>query len=389
LDTVVFHKKAGSYRDKTRRVEALARWIAGDVLKRPDEAEHAAIAARLAKADLTTDMVREFTELQGMMGGLYAKEAGQPEAVWKAIYYQYLPIGVEADAPPTRAQLGPAAVTWTAVALGDKLDTIVSLFAAGERPTGSRDPFGLRRNAQAVVKILIDLPELTSLDVAASLGELIARAASEGDRNSAASAPGVVGPQRKEKENDDWRPSLAAFMTERVRYVLGERGLPIETVRAVTHQVDVRPLRARRVAEALEASRGSADFQALAVLFKRVKNIAKELEAGGQGSTVRGQGSKVGSEGDRAALKEPAERALLEELDSQRPVIEHAAEAGDYRRAFSEIAALRPAVDRFFTDVFVMVDDVRLRTARLTLTAELRDLVLNLADISEVVPQES
>jgi glycyl-tRNA synthetase beta chain len=170
--------------------------------------------------------------------------------------------------------------------------------------------------------------------------------------------------------------ALSAFLIERVRYVLGERGVPIETVRAVTHQADVRPLRARRVAEALEASRASADFQALAVLFKRVKNIAKELS---------GEAGNL----DRSALTEPAERALLEALDTRRPAIEQATASGDYRRAFTEIAALRPAVDRFFTDVFVMVDDVRLRTARLTLMAELRDLVLNLADISEVVPQEA
>jgi glycyl-tRNA synthetase beta chain len=167
-----------------------------------------------------------------------------------------------------------------------------------------------------------------------------------------------------------------------VRYVLGERGIPIETVRAATHQADVRPLRARRVAEALEASRASADFQALAVLFKRVKNIAKELspDAGGGGAEAR----KL----DRAALTEPAERALLAELDRRRPAIEQASASVDYRRAFTEIAVLRAAVDKFFTDVFVMVDDVRLRNARLTLMAELRDLVLNLADISEVVPQE-
>ncbi len=393
LDTVVFHKKAGSYRDKSRRIEALARWIASDVLRAPEAADHAAAAARLAKTDLTTDMVRELTELQGVMGGLYAREAGQPEPIWKAIYHQYLPVGVEADAPPTRAQLGAAAVTWTAVALADKLDTIVTSFAAGERPTGSRDPFGLRRNAQAVVKILIDLPELTGLDVAPSLGELIEHAASGEHPNSAASEtsrgrPWGWGPTAKEE--NDWLPPLAAFMTERVRYVLGERGLPVETVRAVTHQTDVRPLRARRVAEALEASRASADFQALAVLFKRVKNIAKELteEAGGQGSEARGRGPGARIAVDRSALTEPAERALLAELEKRRPGVEQAAGSGDYRRAFAEIAALRPAVDKLFTDVFVMVDDVRLRTARLTLMAELRDLVVNLADISEVVPQE-
>src|SRR5256885_11912850 len=110
-------------------------------------AAQAARAARLAKVDLTTDMVREFTELQGTMGGIYARHEGEPEEVWKAMYFHYLPIGVEADAPPTRAQLGKAAVTWAAVSLADKLDTIVGLFAAGEKPTGSRDPYGLRRGA--------------------------------------------------------------------------------------------------------------------------------------------------------------------------------------------------------------------------------------------------
>ena len=136
---------------------------------------------------------------------------------------------------------------------------------------------------------------------------------------------------------------------------------------------DVIPLRARRVAEALQALRTSADFQALAVLFKRVKNIARELE------------SRAAL--DRSALTEPAEQALLEALDVRRPRIEEAAARADYRRALTEVAGLRPAVDRFFTEVFVMADDARLRTARLTLMAELRDLILSLADISEIVSQ--
>jgi glycyl-tRNA synthetase beta chain len=360
LDTVVFHKQAGSYGDKARRIEPLAAWIASDILSRPDQVQHATLAARLAKADLTTDMVREFTELQGVMGGLHARETGQPEAVWKAIYYQYLPIGVEADAPPTRADLGDAAPSWVAVTLADRLDTLVSLFAAGERPTGTRDPFGLRRQAQGIVKLLIDLPEVAGLDVAPSLDDLTARAAAEGQEPALA--------------------PLNAFMTDRVRFVLAQRGLPIETVRAVTHRAGIRPLRARRVAQALEASRASADFQALAVLFKRVKNIAKELDGNAEARRAAV---------DRGALTEPAERLLLEELDRRRPAIEEAVGAGDYRRAFNEIGALTPAVDRFFTDVFVMVDDARLRTARLALLAGLRDLVLDLADISEVVPQES
>src|SRR5204862_1365781 len=159
LSTLLFHKKLGSYKEKAERIEKLAAWIAKEAFGAdPATATKAATAARRAKADLATDMVREFTELQGTMGGIYARVEGQPEEVWKAIYFQYLPIGVEADAPPTKPQLGKAAVTWAAVSLADKLDTIVRMFAVGEKPTGSRDPFGLRRAAQGVVKLITDLP---------------------------------------------------------------------------------------------------------------------------------------------------------------------------------------------------------------------------------------
>src|SRR5689334_12914622 len=132
LSTLLFHKKLGSYKEKAERIGRLAAWIAREALGADETtAGQAAMAARLAKVDLTTDMVREFTELQGTMGGIYARAEGQPEPVWKAIYFQYLPLGVEANAPPTKEQLGQAALTWAAVSLADKLDTIVGLFAAG------------------------------------------------------------------------------------------------------------------------------------------------------------------------------------------------------------------------------------------------------------------
>ena len=357
LDTVLFHKKLGSYRDKAGRIESLARWIAADVLGQADAANAAALAARLAKADLTTDMVFEFTELQGKIGGIYAREDGQPPQVWKAIYHHYLPVAVEADALPSRAQLGEASVSWAAVSLADKLDTLAGLTRAGERATGSRDPFGLRRQMHGVVKVLMDLPELAGIDREIGVRELLDRAA--GAFESA-------GP---------WDPDAAvAFAQERVRYALEQRGLPVEVVRGATAASgDVKPLRAKRVAAALQAMRASDDFQALAVLFKRVKNIAREL-------TGR-------TDLDRSALSEKAELALLAELDARRPRVTAASGAADYRRAFTEIAGLRPVVDTFFTDVFVMADDPRVRAARLTLMADLRDLILELADISEIVPQ--
>jgi glycyl-tRNA synthetase beta chain len=292
------------------------------------------------------------------MGGIYAREEGQPVPVWKAIYHHYLPIAVEADAAPSHGQLGEAAVTWAAASLADKLDTVAGLTIAGERATGSRDPFGLRRQMHGIVRILMDLPDLVGVNLEIGLRGLADRAAR--------GIPPTTGA---------WDASVVeSFAQERVRFVLEHRGLPGDVVRgALAGSGDVIPLRARRVAEALQALRASADFQALAVLFKRVKNIARELES----LTAL----------DRSALTEPAEQALLEALDARRPRIEEAAARADYRRALTEVAGLRPAVDRFFTEVFVMADDARLRTARLTLMAELRDLILSLADISEIVSQ--
>jgi glycyl-tRNA synthetase beta chain len=347
LHTVLFHKKLGSYREKAERIERLAGWIAAEAFGLPAEAANAAKAGRLAKADLTTDMVFEFPELQGTMGGIYAREQGMPEQVWKAIYHHYLPIGVEADAPPSKDQLGAAAVTWAAVSLADKLDTVLGLLGAGEKATGSRDPFGLRRQMHGIVRVLMDLPELAGIDRELDLGALI--------RDAVPS------------------PELLPFAGERVRYALEQRGFPVEVVRAATSSAAASPLRARRIAEALQAMRTSADFQALAMLFKRVKNIARERQDG--------------APMDRGALTEAAERALVEELDARRPRVAQAAASADYKRAFAEIAGLRPAVDRFFTEVFVMADDPRTRSARLALMAELRDLILELADISEIVPQ--
>src|SRR6185369_7657698 len=217
LSTILFHKKLGTYREKADRVAALASWIASEAFGQPGVAAQAEQAGRLCKTDLATDMVRELTELQGTMGGIYAREEGLPEAIWKAIYFHYLPVGVEADAPPTRQQLGAAAVTWASVALADKLDSVVGLFVAGERPTGSRDPLGLRRQAQGAVKILADLPELTGIDRRLKLGTLLERAA----------APfGGYG---------DARGTLLSFMADRLAYLLSERGFDVRSVRAVMH----------------------------------------------------------------------------------------------------------------------------------------------------------
>jgi len=371
LRTIRFHKKLGSYFEKSQRVENLARWIATEPLQSPALGDAAAAAGRLAKADLATEMVGELTELQGVMGGIYAREERQPERVWKAIYYHYLPDSVGPDAPPTRQQLGDAAVTWGAVSLADKLDTVVGMFYAGEKPTGSRDPFGLRRQAHGIFRILVDLPTLTGLSARPPLYTLLEEAAR-------AFAPLGEWPA----EN---REAMNAFLLDRYRYVLEYRGFDVRNVRAVLQQSRfalLSPADALKRLEVLPEFTTSADFQKLAVAFKRVKNIARELPD--ENHTVAGMIEPPLA----TLLKEPGELALLQELERRGPMIDSVLESGEnLRRAFVEAAQFGPAVDRFFTEIFVMVDDRALREARLRLMKRLEQQILRIADISEVVSE--
>ncbi|MES1256224.1 MAG: glycine--tRNA ligase subunit beta [Acidobacteriota bacterium] len=363
LATLTFHKKLGSYQQKAERVGRLAGWIAEHALGVPAAvAAQAARAGWLSKADLTTDMVREFTELQGTIGGVYARQAGEPEAVWKAIYFHYLPLGVEADAPPTRAQLGEGAATWAAVALADKLDTLVGLFAAGEKPTGSRDPFGLRRAAQGVVKVLVDLPAATGLDLSVDLEALITQAFA----GYGSTIPAPV---------EGWMSSLGEFFAEREAHVLDRRGFRGDEARAVLGHW-ARPTSLLKRASALALARRSSEFEALAVLFKRVKNITKQFDGGDM------------LPHKRSALVEPSELALLREVDVRLPVIERASAEERYGDAMREIGALGGPVNQFFADVLVMAEDPALRDARLTLLGILRRTILSIADIAEVAPDD-
>jgi glycyl-tRNA synthetase beta chain len=360
LATLLFHKKLGSYKEKAERIAALAEWIAVNALGADAATAHqAATAARLAKADLTTDMVREFTELQGTMGGIYARAEGLPEEVWKAIYFHYLPVGVEADAPPSKSQLGKAAVTWAAVSLADKLDTIVGLFAAGERPTGSRDPFGLRRAAQGVMKILVDQPRTTDI------GRLLDAAF---DTYSRPTDPGDLA----------WKAPLFEFLAEREAHLFEHRGYRPDEVRAVAYHWPF-PREALNRLDALAQVRSTHDFEGLAVLFKRVKNITKDFT-----------GSAASVDDLRPRLKEPAELALVDALGKTQPAIGDAIERGRYADAMRGIASLREPVDRFFVEVLVMAEDRALREARLTLLTTLKQGIQQVAgDISEIAPEEA
>jgi glycyl-tRNA synthetase beta chain len=365
LDTVLFHKKLGSYRQKASRIERLAAWIARESFGADaSTAADAAKAARLAKADLTTDMVREFTELQGVMGAIYAREEGLPESIWKAIYFHYLPIGVEANAPPTKAHLGKAAVTWAAVSLADKLDTLVGLFSAGEKPTGSRDPYGLRRAAQGVLKILVDLESVCGVRTRPTLAPILTEAYRVLEHES----PG-----------QEDRNTLRLFLMERFQHLMQERGFAYEEIQTVTGGgID-------RVAEyspadlvdwAAEWKRmiGTPPFIAAAEAHKRAKKIVEAEWDPVDGRTARADQSRM--------LVEPAEVALRQALDAVDMKIHEALSSRQPRKAVEAIASIQPVISRFFDEVRVVVPEAPLKNARLSLLMDFRDAVSRFGDPS-------
>ena len=377
LHTIVFHKKIGSYRDKAERIEKLARTIVTDVFEAAEHADHAAKAARWAKADLASDMVFEFPELQGQMGGIYAREEGHPEQVWKAIYFQYLPVGLEYDAPPSIGQLGSAAIPWGAVSLADKLDTVVGLFAVGEKPTGSRDPFGIRRAAQGIVKILADLQDLgLKGPLQASVPDLLAAAYAQ--------LPDAVQTTR-----DGWRAlGLSTFFAEREAHLFERRGFKTGEVRSVTGHVDdpeypqywQHPHLAMSRIKAVADPSLSMDLKALAGLLKRAANISKgvRFEAGWSALADYSKQPDVPD----------AERQLISFVAPHATVVHDARMNADYAGAARQIAQLQPYVAKYFDDVMVMTDDLKIRGIRLQIMAGVRDLVLNLADISEIASDD-
>ena len=291
LHTVAFHKKLGSYRDKTERIEQLAGWIAGEVLGKPEAAGAAATAARLAKADLTTDMVFEFPELQGRMGGIYAREEGQPEPVWKAIYYHYLPIGVEADAPPSKEQLGTAAVTWAAISLADKVDTVLGLLARG------RESHGFTRSVWYSAQ--------------RSGGDPDSDGCSRTDRRRSRDRS-QRGCSRRHTSHSPVERRMRAlaglalgFWVERIRFALEQRGFPVEIVRAVTSG-------SRRRSAAGAAPRRGAAADAHLGGFPGARRAVqagqehRQRARRGAGTRPRGAGRACGARAARRARREAA-----------------------------------------------------------------------------------
>ncbi len=317
LSHVTFQAKLGSYLEKTKRIVKLVEELGGN--------KHTQRAAYLCKADLTTEMVKEFTDLQGQVGGLYAKHQGEPEAVATAIYDHYKPVSMEGEIPSTHeGQI---------VALADKLDTLQSCFAIGLVPTGSKDPFALRRAAQGVVKILVEAKFSYKLDDLAS-GE------------------------------------LREFLLDRIKYYFREiRGFKYDEVNAVLASGcgTLSDVEARLTA--LAAARPTEDFEPLAASFKRIQNILKQADF--EPRQVL----------DEEKLEDGPERDLYSDFVRVRD----AAKCESYAKALEQIASLRPRVDLFFDKVLVNAKDERVRNNRLTLLHNLLTEFSTIADFSEIV----
>jgi glycyl-tRNA synthetase beta chain len=356
LANVVYHNKLGSQLQRVERLEALARVIAPLVGADP---ALAARAARLAKADLLTDMVGEFPELQGTMGTYYARHDGENEAVALACTEHYQP-RFSGDALPT-TPIG------TAVALADKLETLAGIWGIGLVPTGEKDPFALRRHALGVLRILIE--KRLPIDFVALLRE--------------AAACFALTPQVA-----DCTDALHAFFMDRLRGVLRERGYAASEIEAV---LSLQPRRLDDIVARLDAVREFSTLPeagALAAANKRITNILKKSE--GEINAATTSAGAVAENGTTAVavqsalLVEPAERSLNEQLNKVAPSVQAQLAQRDYTRALSALAALRDPVNTFFNDVMVNAEDAALRKNRLALLAELHAQMNCVADISKL-----
>ena len=345
LTKVTFQKDLGSYWQKTVRVHEVAKALAtlADGRGCAVDTDAVNMAAELAKTDLTSELVKEFTELQGVVGGLYARAQGFSAAVSDAIYDQYKPESMEDGVPRT--------VEGALLAIADKADTIGGMFRLGLEPTGSKDPFALRRAANGVVKILAEATVALPL----RLEEIVETLT----RDSSVAA------------------KIRAFFAERLEFYLREvRGQAYDVVKAVltVGQNDVRDAVAR--AEAVTAVRGSEDFASVSAAFKRMKNILAQ---------AREKEFAAGSSVDAALLTDPAEKALAERSGVLADRVYALRAEKDYRAALEQIATLRPQVDAFFDAVMVMAPHAEVRANRLALLEKVLGDFSGIADFSEIV----
>jgi len=338
LETVIFQQKLGSLADKTRRVVALSGWLADTLSADRKVAER---GAALSKCDLVSDMVLEFPDLQGIAGGHYARHDGEPEQVAACIEQHYWPKFSGDNLPQS-----PEA---TCVALADRLDTLVGIFGIGQVPTGSKDPFALRRASLAVIRMLL------SLDVDIDLGELIAESA-------ATYPPDTLEP--------DASTTLISYILERLRAWYEDQSISVDTLRAVTVTGITRLTEIDRRVQALHQFSSTEAAVTLSAANKRVANILSKTEDDFRGPPKEDQ------------LSEPEEKQLFAALNQADLSAQPKISAGDYAGALEVLSVLREPVDLFFENVMVNVEDPEIRANRLRLLGALRDSFIRVGDIA-------
>ncbi len=343
LKSIVFQEKLGTVYDKTQRVMALAANIADSIGTSADDAKR---AAELSKCDLVSDMVLEFDKMQGIAGRYYALADGETEDVANAIQDQYLPKFSGDGLPESQ--------TGCAVALADRLDTIVGIFGIGQPPTGSKDPFALRRATLGVLRIIVE--KNLNLD----LKVLIDNAAKL--HSNLPAAEGLT-------------QAVLDYMLERFRAWYEEAKIPVEVFMAVSAKGLSQPLDIDHRVKAVNSFNQLTEAQALAAANKRVSNILSKLD----------DTSQIGGIDD-ALLVEQAEKTLATLVESKAKEVAPLFADRQYQQALATLAELRQPVDSFFDDVMVMVDDEAVKNNRLALLKQLRELFLQVADISMLVP---
>ena len=359
LDTIVFHEKLGTQGERVERLMRLAREIAPLV---PADGKLAERAAELAKADLVTEMVGEFPELQGLMGRYYAAAAGEDLSVAAAIEDHYRPVG-----PSDRVPTDPVAIT---VALADKLDMLVGFWAIDEKPTGSKDPYALRRAALGVIRLVLQHGiRLRLLQVFSTHADTVAASIRATAAAGSEAADFFV--------RDEVLSDLLAFFADRLKVQLREQGARhdlVDAVFALGDQDDLVMI-VRRI-EALAAFLDSEDGANLLAGFRRATNILRDEE--------RKSGERYSGSVDAQRVIEPEERTLFEAIASSGSEARAAVEIEDFQAAMTALARLRPAVDAFFDKVMVNAEDPKIRANRLKLLDRLRQATLVVADFSRV-----